>query len=437
MKKILILISIFWLAACTPTVPEDGEATPTLAVETATTAAPTPTLANGATATAVPVITDSPTETPIPPPPTSTLIPATVTAETPPTRIQFEPGATSITINGHLNANESVAYLAGAFAGQRMHVEVTSTNQAANFAITGMTDGQPYKRLVNEDRFWEGILPLSQDYLIRVTALEAVDFTLIVTIDPLEETVLQPVWPIVDGTSGFLIGGSHNGQWLDALTVMPSLQDGERPYQLYTGTQILGQITGTTPFAPDFGPCVSSPQVGFPAASDLSETIALVSSWNATPRQTEPLPLDTPVYQEAVALYLQANGIAEPEVQITRIDKIDIEGDGVYEVVISAARLTGLGNGLPTAAAGDYSVVLLRKIVNGTLTTFTIAEALFPEAVELADPAQFNILAFLDLNGNGTLEIVLESFYYEGRFISVHEITNQGANRVLTAGCRL
>ncbi len=435
MKKIVILLSLFWLAACAAPLPVDEGPPPTSTIETATTALPTPTLITQTTATAVPIVTNNPTETPIPPP--STPIPPTATAETPPTRIQFEPGATSITINGRLNANESMAYLAGAFAGQRMHIEVTSPNQAANFAITGMTDGQPYKRLVNEDRFWEGILPLSQDYLIRVTALEAVDFTLIVTIDPLDEAVLQPVWPIVDGTSGFLIGGSHNGQWLDALAVMPSLQDGSRPYQLYTNTQILGQITGTAPFAPEFGPCADSPQVGFPAASDLSETIALVSGWNATPRQTEPLPLDTPVYQEAVALYLQNNGISEPEVQISRIDKIDFEGDGIYEVVISASRLTGLDNGFPTAAAGDYSVVLIRKIVNGSLVTFTIAESLFPEAVELADPAQFNILAFLDLNGNGKLEIVMENLHYEGRFITVHEITEQGPNRVLTAGCRL
>ncbi|MCA9929120.1 MAG: hypothetical protein KC419_11600, partial [Anaerolineales bacterium] len=391
---------------------------------------PTPTQP---TPTAVSQVTAVPTADGIP---TTTAMPPTPVPVNPPTRIQFDPGATSATINGHLAAGESIEYLAWAAATQRMHVEIVSPNNVANFAVEGTSDGQPYKRLVNENRFWDGTLPLAQDYLIRVTTLEAADFTLILTIDPLEN-VLQPVWPIVDGMTGFLLGGSHNGEWLDPFTVMPSLQDGERPYAFYTGSTFQGLTTGSPPTTPLDGPCGGTPAVPFPPGIDLSGMIGIVAGWEVSPRQPEQLPLDTAVYQEAVADFLQAHDIAEPDVQLTGINRIDLEGDGVDEVLITAERLNGLGNGLPTAAAGDYSLVLLRQVANDTVITIPIAVKLFPEAVELADPVQYNILTLLDLNGNGSLEIVVEGWYYEGRFVTVYESSNRAVTAVMTVGCRL
>jgi len=59
-------------------------------------------------------------------------------------------------------------YLVRALAGQRMTVQISSAFDAANFAITGVSDGIPYKRLVNEDRTFIFDLPLTQDYLIAV-----------------------------------------------------------------------------------------------------------------------------------------------------------------------------------------------------------------------------------------------------------------------------
>ena len=372
-------------------------------------------------------VTESPAPTPIP---------ATPPTKMPPIRIQFDPGATSATINGHLAAGESIEYLAWAKALQWAHVELTSHNNVANFSLVGVDDGQPLKRLENEHRFWDGSFPLAQDYTIRVHTLTETDYTLIVTIDPLTD-VLQPMSPIVDGMTGFLLGGSHNGEWVDPFVTMKSLQDGERPYQLYAGGAFQGTITGKPPTTPFDGPCGGTPTVPFAPGLDLSGQIAVVAGWEAAPRQPQSLPLDTAVYQAAAAELLQAEGIAEPEVHLTGVYKIDLEGDGVDEVLITASRLTGLGNGLPTAAAGDYSLVILRKVVNDMVITIPVAMDLFLEAVELADPVQYDILALLDLNGNGKLEIVIEGWYYEGRFVTVYESNGSDMQTVLTTGCRL
>lgn len=435
MNKLLLLFSLLWLFACSSPVIEDGDDFPTRPADTPTavspaTAPPTPTLAPSATATVA--VTEATVVFLTP-----TLAPATPTVEPEPIRIQFESGATSATLNGRLAASDAIEYLAWAAEGQHAHIEIVSLNNVANFSLVGMSDGQPYKRLENEDRFWDGTLPQSQDYRIRVHTLEEADFTLIVTIDPLGENVLQPVWPVVDATSGFLLGGSHNGQWLDVWSIMPSLQDGERSYQLYAGSTFEGQITASPPTASQVGPCGGTPAVTFSPDRDPAGMIAIVARWEAAPRQPQSLSLDVPEYQDVVATLLQAEGIADPEVQLTNVDRIDLEEDGVDEVLITAARLSGLGQGLPTAAAGDYSLVVLRKLIDGEVINIPVAVSVFTEAVELADPVQFNVLAILDLNGDGKLEIVVEGWYYEGRFVTVYESIGQEVQPVLTVGCRL
>ncbi|WP_420644484.1 hypothetical protein [Candidatus Leptofilum sp.] len=442
MKKLILILSLLWLTACTGI--EDGDAIPTVFFPTveATPIPNTPIAENPATAvppteTAMPqpVTAVPPTETPIPPP--ATPVPTEPPAQSGPMRIEFAPETTSATINGTLAAGQSIEYLAWAAAGQWATVEISSPNNVANFSMVGVKDGQPLKRLENERRFWDGSLPLAQDYLIRVHTLTEADYTLILTIDPLTD-LLQPIYPIVDGMTGFLLGGSHNGEWVtDPFVVLKSLQDGERPYQLYANSTFQGTIIGQPPTTPFDGPCGGTPGVPFPPESDLSNMVALAVGWEAAPRQPQLLPLDTDIYQQAVAEFLQTQGIANPEVHLTSLQKIDLEGDGLDEVLITATHLTGLGNGLPTANAGDYSLVLLRKIVHGTLVTIPLEVRLFPEAVELADPVQYNVLGILDLNGDGTLEIVLEGSYYEGRFVTVYESVPQAVQAVLTAGCRL
>ncbi|WP_420627984.1 hypothetical protein [Candidatus Leptofilum sp.] len=431
MNKLILFLPLLWLSACTVPIIEDGDAMPTVffPTEEATPVPSTPIAENPTTA-----VPPTETETAMPPP--ATPVPTEPPAQSEPIRIQFAPGATSATINGTLAAGQSIEYLAWAAAGQWATVEISSPNNVANFSMVGVKDGQPLKRLENERRFWDGSLPLAQDYLIRIHTLTEADYTLILTIEPLTD-VLQPIYPIVDGMTGFLLGGSHNGQWVDPFVAMKSLQDGERPYQLYANSTFQGTITGQPPTTPFDGPCGGTPGVPFPPESDLSGLVALAVGWEAAPRQPQLLPLDTDIYQQAVAEFLQTQSLANPEVHLTSLQKIDLEGDGLDEVLITATHLTGLGNGLPTANAGDYSLVLLRKIVHGTLVTIPLEMRLFPETVELADPVQYSVLGILDLNGDGTLEIVLEGSYYEGRFVTVYESVPQAVQAVLSVGCRL
>lgn len=103
------------------------------------------------------------------------------TATPAPARITFASGAISSSVQGAVTAPARTAYVLRALKGQQMTVEVISAEGRANFAVTG-ADGQPLKRLENEDRRWTGTLPASQDYQITVAvASGSATFTLVVT----------------------------------------------------------------------------------------------------------------------------------------------------------------------------------------------------------------------------------------------------------------
>jgi hypothetical protein len=142
-------------------------------------------------ATSIPA-TSSPTATTMPSPTAEATATTGSTAVSQPTiapqpiRIHFAPGAIASTQTGTVQPLVAQEYLLYALGGQTMHVSLTSPNGNVNFALQGVSDGQPYKRVENEDRFWDGNLPQSQDYLIRIiTADAAENYTLNVMIDPL------------------------------------------------------------------------------------------------------------------------------------------------------------------------------------------------------------------------------------------------------------
>ena len=87
-------------------------------------------------------------------------------------RVQFAAGQSGATMSGRIKGYESVHYLLGAMAGQRMTVEMTASSGAAYFNIFAPGDrpGESTALFIGTtggSRF-EGILPASGDYLVQV-----------------------------------------------------------------------------------------------------------------------------------------------------------------------------------------------------------------------------------------------------------------------------
>lgn len=363
-------------------------------------------------------------------------------------RVQFAPGTTSTTISGSLDGQSQVRYVLWAATGQTMVVEVSSPNNGVLFHLQGLHDGQVYKHLLDGESKWQGELPLAQDYLLVLDSVggpTTYTATISITDEPPAVEVPTatattpagdagpggPLYPVVDAQSGYLLGGSQNGMWIDAQTYAAYLQDTERPYNLYTSAGYQGNVTGSPPVTA--GIC-SQPVVELQPSANLSGAVALVAAWDAAPRLPQLLPMDMALYTEAVATLLQEQGIAEPQVHINSIQQIDLEGDGVDEVLVTASRLLE-GTSLPPVAAGDYSLVLLQKTVNESTMNVALALDVYTESDELAYPFRYDVLGLLDLNGDGWLEIMIEADRYEGRTVTVYEATYAGMQTVLEGGC--
>ncbi|MCE7989203.1 MAG: hypothetical protein DYG89_49245 [Caldilinea sp. CFX5] len=96
-----------------------------------------------------------------------------------PTRLVFAAGANTMTVNGTVAAPEQQRYLLRGVAGRTLQITLTAATKGTTFAVQGVTDGKPLKRLETIAQSWSNALPMTQDYLITVTTSgAATEYTL-------------------------------------------------------------------------------------------------------------------------------------------------------------------------------------------------------------------------------------------------------------------
>lgn len=240
------------------------------------------------------------------------------------------------------------------------------------------------------------------------------------------------VYPIVDAETGFLLGGTINKLWIDAAQVAPLLKGGE-PYRLYSLRGYVGTVKGSKPESAG-APCEDTQVLTLaPAVRVTSAIIGSGGPWKALPRVVRSQSTTQPVYLNAVAAVLKDNGIANPTVRITQLLRVDLDGDGMTEVLISANNY--VDGVTPSAVAGDYSVVILRKVISGRVQTTLVEGDFYPDAADFAAPNNFNVSAIADLNGDGNMDIAVHGEYYEGAWTSIYEVKGSAVKEVLVEGC--
>jgi hypothetical protein len=129
---------------------------------------------------------------------------------------------------------------------------------------------------------------------------------------------------------------------------------------------------------------------------------------------------------------LAERGLNVPEPAIKQLLQVDLEGDGVNEVVIVAEDVT---DGL-FAEDGDYSIAFMRRTVQGDVRTAILGDSVIVTA-DSPVVDSFSVGAVADLNGDGRMEIVLTSAYYEGIGVEVWEYVDDDLGLIpqISAGC--
>jgi hypothetical protein len=240
--------------------------------------------------------------------------------------------------------------------------------------------------------------------------------------------------PIVDTQSGWLLGASADGKWITAADASPQVR-GNDTYRLYTLAGSAGTAVGGRPESLGPGPCATTTVVELNPRPP-SRAIGVAGDWNLQPRTPRAADPKAQEFQQLVGDLLKSQGISQPDIRIEKVVRVDLEGDGAEEVLISATRYTDGGEAItPNAAAGDYSLLVLRKSVGRAMKTINIAAEYYPNAREFSAPSAHQLLAVLDLNGDGVMELVVDSSYYEGGATVMYSVTGDNAQQVIGSGC--
>lgn len=254
----------------------------------------------------------------------------------------------------------------------------------------------------------------------------------------------QPVLVVLPGEAhAALLGVWAGGRWLEGGEAAGRVRGGEG----YRVQALGGGVTDARGArARSFGvPCPDASHVALSPPPRLTTfAVATTATSRARPRPVTVLPTTGAVYRAAVRDELVSRGLRAPAVNLTRVVRADLDGNGTDEVIVEARRFAE-GSGLyppPSGQPGDYSLLLLRHVAGNRVQTtvlgaYVALRARDPNSPDFGPLAHVYALAGVaDLNGDGRMEVLTFGAYYEGYALTASEWTPQAGLRTrLETGC--
>lgn len=272
-------------------------------------------------------------------------------------------------------------------------------------------------------------------------------FSILILIFSLNLGVYSQNEIVVIAHNNYLVGAVQNGKWSNDTEDITNAKKttkfigfdsfkNTKPSDIYGTPYELG--CGSIFFY--FGKTTDVPEKIYEAKS-LKPVLALGANanWNPLPRVPKKLDLTNKTYQKIALDFLQTKGIKINRVKLENAFSIDLEGDGTDEIFLEATTYKDKDGDIyfPSARAGDYSFVLMRKVINGKPKDFLIEGEFSPKKPEIADYiSEFDLSAFADLNGDGKMEVILKGLYsYGGESTEIFESNNNNLKEVLSEEC--
>jgi hypothetical protein len=228
----------------------------------------------------------------------------------------------------------------------------------------------------------------------------------------------------------FLLGGASPDGWISPEESV-SRFSGEVTYSLSSMTQeakyfLWGQ-------SPQSSPTCKAYTVRTDAGLNEAGFVGVVDGWAITKRPVDELSPESDVYRQSLINWLTEQGVSNPQLDVIHIYRVDLEGDGSDEIFIGATHLDASQH---TTKAGDYSIVLMRKVSgNDVATKLVVGDVYRSKELEITYPNTYSLANFIDLNQDGVLEVMVESSHWEGFGASLYEVHGESVAQVLSATC--
>ena len=216
----------------------------------------------------------------------------------------------------------------------------------------------------------------------------------------------------------FLLGGIEAGQWLKPDEAAARFGS-EQEYLVHTLAQESFPVHG---HAPNFSPVNNEYFIGTDISLDETGMVGVLDGWPVRQGNPQELSPDQEVYRQVVLDWLKEAGLSDPQLDDLHIFRVDLEGDGADEIFIRATRLRSQH----LTRAGDYSIVLMRKVLGNDAVTLPIVADVYQSAqAESTWPRAYSLANFIDLNKDGILEVVVEFEHWEGDGAILYQVDGQ------------
>lgn len=256
-----------------------------------------------------------------------------------------------------------------------------------------------------------------------------------------DDGIPKIIYPVMDATQGCLMGGVY-----DRLTYSPDTcamrLTGKENYKIY---DINGYVREMSLNKPDTlgEPCpenynYESEELITKNPLEITDgesfLIGLACPWEPMPRIPKKAEVSKK-YKKIVSNFLKSIRMPKTRIKIQKIYKIDLEGDGPVETLIEATYYKN--DESIEVFKGDYSMVLLlRKNLGQTEKILLLGDFIrTKEDAEFQIPYYNKIHSIADVNGDGVMDMIIDSSYYEGEFCTVIAFIDGYLESIMGCGC--
>lgn len=163
------------------------------------------------------------------------------------------------------------------------------------------------------------------------------------------------------------------------------------------------------------------------------DAIAVTAGWPLQPRPVRQVGLEVPEYQEiGTQLFDQQLVATAAQGSVVQAVRADLDGDGIEEVLVTYERQASPDFG----AEGDFSGVYARyPAADGTVENQLVVGYESSEPVDFPTPGRHTLAAVADLNGDGSMEVMVRSRFWESGGMQVFSLVDGRLTEVAGGGC--